>query len=811
MNLRFDLSPHEYWSIAVRRKWLILIVASLCLGLAGGVSYILPKSYRSSTLILVENQKIAEHFVTSTVAGTVSDRLMMLNQYIVSRTVLIKIIDEFELASRSASDEEKEARIKDLRKNIKIETKGGGRVDAFTISYSHSHPHTAMKVTARLAELFLVENVKSREQFVEATSEFLDNELARAEVSLEGQERELAAYQKKYMGELPGQTEANLLTLNRLQKDLQSVSEILESRADKKAALQKTLNAYEAMGLALVETPSNLLPREPDDSSMRGSVVRIAPGRQSGRSSDSPVARVKELESRLAALMIEYKGTYPDVVQLKRELAQAKAALAEREDTQGDDVEKGGGPLTPQKSEKRNTVNPMDAYLHQLRKELNDSEVGIVRLTEQQTRLIAQTKLYEQRVERSPERQQELAVLQRDYENTKKNYQALLEKQLNARISANLEKRQKGEAFRILDPANLPTSPESPDVTKIMLTGLMLGCGLGFGSAFLLEQKTLAFRRPEDAESFLGFPVLASIPDFKLAFKSDPAKRLGVSSVPQTQHDHTGGSTRLGIDGSGTEARQKSKLLSLPWESSERNRSLLRQGKPRDSVEFELNLVAKWRPLSVVAEQFRVAATRLILSGSTQKSTIVVVTSAIQGEGKTTTSANLAYVLAHDLGKSTLVIDCDFKQPMLHSYSGTVSQPGLAEVIFGDAPLADCLHKPDDSPLWVLPCGRRDHHLVDLTKIPQIRSILSELRERFEFIILDAPPILPLADMNLLASIADMLVLVIRAGVTPQDMVSQAIKALKPEGRAGIIMTGYGSGHVYRQEYYLAGRGGYVK
>jgi Mrp family chromosome partitioning ATPase len=113
----------------------------------------------------------------------------------------------------------------------------------------------------------------------------------------------------------------------------------------------------------------------------------------------------------------------------------------------------------------------------------------------------------------------------------------------------------------------------------------------------------------------------------------------------------------------------------------------------------------------------------------------------------------------------------------------------------------------------VLTCGRRDHRLVDLTKIPQIRNILAELRTRFEFIILDAPPILPLADMNLLASMADMLLVVVRAGVTPQDVVEKAVKTLKPFNRAGIILTGYEAEWAtkYMHQYYITAQGGYYK
>jgi capsular exopolysaccharide synthesis family protein len=217
--------------------------------------------------------------------------------------------------------------------------------------------------------------------------------------------------------------------------------------------------------------------------------------------------------------------------------------------------------------------------------------------------------------------------------------------------------------------------------------------------------------------------------------------------------------------------------------------------------------------MSVVAEQYRVAAARLVLSSGNQENSVIVVTSAMAGEGKSSTACNLAYVLAQDLGKQTLLIDCDFKRPMVHAYTGVPAKPGLAEAIYGDAPVEACTHQCGETSMWVLPAGRRDHRLVDLTKIPQLNSIVTELKARFEFIILDAPPILPMADMNLLASMADTLVLVVRAGVTHHELVQKSIKALKPLNRAMVILNGLAQENdpEYSQNYHHAGRRTYSK
>jgi capsular exopolysaccharide synthesis family protein len=212
-----------------------------------------------------------------------------------------------------------------------------------------------------------------------------------------------------------------------------------------------------------------------------------------------------------------------------------------------------------------------------------------------------------------------------------------------------------------------------------------------------------------------------------------------------------------------------------------------------------------WRPLSFVAEQYRVAATRLELMGGDRKNTVVVVTSAVMGEGKSSTALNLGYVLAKDLDRRTLVLDCDFKRPMQHIYAGVWQQPGLAEVLRGAKPIEDCLQRMGDLGPWILSAGSVADSPLTLSKMHDIADLLAELREKFEYIIVDAPPVLPLADMHVLASMADVLAYVIKASVTGRDVVQKALKALGDTGNFGIILNGldaHTTPYYMQQEYY---------
>ena len=172
-----------------------------------------------------------------------------------------------------------------------------------------------------------------------------------------------------------------------------------------------------------------------------------------------------------------------------------------------------------------------------------------------------------------------------------------------------------------------------------------------------------------------------------------------------------------------------------------------------------------------------------------QASTVVLATSAMKGEGKTSSVVNLGYTLSRDLDKQTLLIGCDFKSPKLHEAMGTPAAPGLADYFHGDVGLDNSIHRIDDVPLWVLPAGSIGNRTVSLSQLPQLASLIESLRSRFDYILIDAPPILPLADMNVLAGLADLLILVVRAGVTPQEMVVKAMDILRPTVPARILLA----------------------
>lgn len=756
MNTPSDLTFTDYLDIARRRKWMILVTVVGCLAASAALYEVLPKTYRSTTTILLEGPKIPENYVKTGVEGKVDSRLYAVQQIVMSRTLLAKIGEQFGLITPQMTTFERESVVQGMRQRTQVtkmrlgHLKGQDTTEGFTLSFDHTDPVIAMKVAEALAAQFIEQDLKLREQVLEGASEFLDQELRLAEAKLEEQEQAISAFRAKYMGELPQQMEANLRTLDRLQM------EVIAARENAQAAKNKV----------------ELLEQRIKEASLAAAQGVIQPATSSQgqpHGGDPLLVRLAELERNLTALSTEYHDNYPDIILLRKEIDAVKAQLALKYGVAKEEVQQGSPKL-------------VDPIVLDLMRQRDEAVKELEARQDRIRRLLEQVKDYEGRVERTPMREQELSVLVRDYDNMQKNYQALLDKRLNARLAENLEKRQKGEQFRILDPANLPVAPESPKQYLILLGGLVVGCGLGGGAAFALELFRPAFRRVEQVEGLLGVPILAGIPSF--------ATLIGA------------GKKSLAGPAPAIEGQKRSRLLGYLKRGRGRELTAPQVGANLTPSTISWNLVAKWWPDSIVSEQYRVAATRLALMSREQEHPVAVVTSAVLGEGKSTTTLNLGYIFAHALDKRTLIIDCDFKRPSVSRYLGIASAPGLSDYWRGTCSLEDCLHQIDDVPLWVLPAGTESHRVFELSKIRELEKILHQLKPRFEQIFLDTPPVFPLADLNFLSRLADVMVFVIMAGKTGRDVVETAFKTLHPQCKVGIILAGVESTNMPYYHYY---------
>lgn len=754
----------EFLDLVVRRKWLIL--SFVLLGIAIGVilAWLKVDMYRSETVILVEQQTIPEKYVPSVVGGSLAQRVSTSTQQVLSRTNLQKALDEFHLFTDAINSNGYEVVIEGLRKNITIQTKGdSGRIEAFTISFAHRDPMVAMKVTAWLASQYIDQNIKVREQFIEGATEFLDEELAKAKIGLDQKEKVLSEYKLKYLGELPGQLELNLRTLEQLQLEKKEIRASLDSTNSRLDRLQKSIHDYEAMSGALMEFENVPFNKKVEGVS----------------SSDPLVTRIAELKIELTKLSGEYTAEYPDVISLNTQIRNLENALKQRADES----------LKESSIQKNESLDieqnkPIfDSYLNELNNTREELKSQLGALRDRLLKISEDMKIYKRRIERTPQHEQEFLGLERDYENMQKHYQQLHESRISARISENLDKRQKGERFRILDPANLPTKPEGAPRELIAVGGVGVGTGLGFGLAFLLDVLWPTFRRSEDAEVSLGVATLATIPSFTMAYGKS-MKML--TSELESQSGSNG--QHLAMSQSGNSLLKRNRPEAGGAEGAD-GYSGSRRRISREAIPPQMNLVTKWRPQSIVAEQYRVAATRLDLLDPSASHQVVLITSATKGEGKTSTSANIAYTLARDLDEATLVIDCDFKCPNLSNILGLSQEPGLAEYFAGVEPLEACLQHMPDMPLWCMAVGNASRYPVQFSKLQHLSTILEQMKSRYRFIILDGPPVLPLADVNILSELSHIVLMVVRSGSTPRDVVQKAFEMIHHTGPRRLVLT----------------------
>lgn len=484
------LKPEQILEIIIRRRWFIVI--PLCLFLTMGLLYTLtaPKTYQASTTILIQPQKVPTDYVQSIVTTDIGQRIDSISQQILSRTNLEKIIKQYGLFQDTPGMYQ-EDRVNSVRNRVQVKQQSSRRqgTEAFSVSFSGSNPVTVMKVANELAGFFMDENLKARELQAMGTSEFLESELEKIKNKLENREKTLSEYRAIHMGGLPDELETNLRTLDRLQLQ----------HTDALNALRDTQNSANLL--------KNQISRLKEMSESGAATLQLD-GTYVGTPSLSTTEQLYELEKRqLDELLLKYTTKHPEVIKLTKSIANlAEKIEKEKEEKR---IAKSGPSPDPDNTP---AVSANDNVLFQHELSLKQMETEIVNIKASIQKIKQSMLVYQKRVEDTPKREQELQSIQRDYINIRESYSSLLARRLEAELAVNMEKKQKGEQFRILDHARLPEKPTSPDVRKLFMLSLAMGLGIGGGIIFLLEFINPVIRSEEQIEAEIGLPILASIP-----------------------------------------------------------------------------------------------------------------------------------------------------------------------------------------------------------------------------------------------------------------------------------------------------------
>ncbi|MGO9518211.1 MAG: GumC family protein [Candidatus Korobacteraceae bacterium] len=475
----------EYGAIFGRRKWWILGPLFFGWLLVFASAWVLPATYTSESVILVEQPKVPKSYVEPNVEVDLSERVQAMTQQVLSRTRLLNLIESLKLYPRYKNSPDDQ--VKQMREDIKMELvqapsaggKNQGELVAFKINYEAPNPTAAQQVNAKLATFFIDENVRASQEQSEATTLFLDAQARAAAQSLADQEAKLHAFEAQHEGSLPSELQTNIQIMNGFQTQLQSALAARERALQQQTYLNSLLNQYQSMG----------------PESLAGAPATID-------------AQLEGARAALAQLRAKYTDDHPDIKTLKDNIARLEK------------LKKDMGAEAKENLES-NSATPAQVAamtpLMQVQSELKSNKLEIQGLEGKIQQLQATVQQYQQRLAETPAVEAQMTGLMRDYESSKKSYDDLMGKRGGSQLATNLERQQQGAQFRIIDPPSLPDKPSFPDRFKFSLAGLAIGIVLavlfGAGLEFIDDR----IRTEQDLVEATALPVLVEIPPLPTA------------------------------------------------------------------------------------------------------------------------------------------------------------------------------------------------------------------------------------------------------------------------------------------------------
>jgi succinoglycan biosynthesis transport protein ExoP len=469
-----QISPKDYVDILKRRKWSLILPTFILIFLSITVALALPSIYKSTATILIEEQDIPSDIVMTTVTSYAEQRLQSINQRIMSFSRLLEIIQRFKLYPEYKDRWTTEEIVEKMQADSTLEHISAEVIDrrtgrptsatiAFTLSYEGKNPGTTQQVANVLTSLFLSENLQEREKQARETSVFLESELDKIKVRLADLEARIAVFKTGHINELPEVMQLNLQSLDRIERDIALTNQQLRKL--------KENEQYYFTQLASIEPH---IKGEEEATSRR---------------------RLEDLKVELIHLTKRFSDEYPDVKKMRAEIADLEKTLAKIEQKRKSNSEPPDNPAY---------IN-LSAQLASTRAEINSISRNIVTF-----RVSANE--YRRRISATPNVEESYNALIAERDNTRVQFNDLMQKHMEARVAQGLEKEQKGERFTLIDPARLPEKPFKPNRLAIMLIGVVLGIGAGVGVAALREFSDDAIYDADQLERATNFPVLAGIP-----------------------------------------------------------------------------------------------------------------------------------------------------------------------------------------------------------------------------------------------------------------------------------------------------------
>jgi protein tyrosine kinase modulator len=486
MAIRRELTFDDYLAILQRQRLLIIIPVILCAAAGYLLCLVLPPKYTSHTVVLVQQPTIPDNYVKPVVTEEDrNQRLASMQEQILSRTRLQHLVEQFGLYKKESKHVPMEELVERLKKSITVTPLNpmpGTRsleLPGFNVDVTLGEARLAQQVCTEITSMFMEQNLRLRQHRAEDTTQFLAKQLGEAKAKLDEQDAKLAAFQTRYIGELPEDEKTNLTMLEGMTPQLEAATQGLNQAQQEKAFVESLLSQQ----LAALKSS------------------------QDGQNPQTLDQQLSNLQNQLVQLQGHYTEEYPDVVKLKNEIAELQKKI---QNASAQDQDQG------QSSGYKAKVPMMEPpQIQQLRAQLHQTELSINQKKHEQEKLQQQIRTLQSRIQLSPVIQQQFKALTRDFQTALNFYNDLLKKQNESQMATELERREQGEQFSVLDPPSLPERPSFPNRPLFSLGGLCVGLVLGLGLVQLSESRDKSMRTKRDVETHLKVSTLALIPSIE--------------------------------------------------------------------------------------------------------------------------------------------------------------------------------------------------------------------------------------------------------------------------------------------------------
>jgi uncharacterized protein involved in exopolysaccharide biosynthesis len=489
----------EYIQFVIRRKKQIFWPMFLLLLLGAVVTFSLPATYRSRATILIEEQEVPPDLVRSTVTSYADQRIQTIKHQVMSRSNLLKIVNQYQLYPRMRERKTTEEVLKRLVDDIDLEVINAEVVDrrtgqsthamiAFTLSYDGESPVLAQKVANEVTSLFLEENLRTRGRNAQETTVFLQQEAEELAERISGLEEKIAEIKERADGALPEMIQLNLQLMNQVDRDLLEADRGIQSLEERKIYLEGQLatlkpntpiltaggerildpeERLKALRAQFVSSSGFISPKHPDMIKMRGEIEALEKSNDIENDASLVVGKLTEERGNLATLLKQYSEEHPSVIRSRKIIASLEEDLRR---------------ARPEKTIPVKPENP--AYIliqSQFESTLNDLKA----MKTTRERLKQRAGEIAARLERTPKIEQEYLDLTRDRDNSVQKYHEIRSKLLEAQVAEGLEVQRKGERFSLIDPPAIPEKPAKPNRPALFLLTIVFAVvgGVGYGAA----------------------------------------------------------------------------------------------------------------------------------------------------------------------------------------------------------------------------------------------------------------------------------------------------------------------------------------